>query len=216
MASQLVECPQCQAPLGPLDGRRFCCCEYCGVRFVVEHPVGQPPRLVRFESLLRTPTVPTVLQGAAQRLADLELSLVDAEDEVECKEAELAEAQSAYWQMRVSLQRRVAPTQNATYVAGLLAALAAFATGFMFDPADRIPGAVAAILLAATAWAFHREWQETEARGQGDCDEARAAVEEAQASLQAAQARWEDQRLERELLQQQLVVARQHGWAGAP
>jgi hypothetical protein len=32
----------------------------------------------------------------------------------------------------------------------------------------------------ARGWAvIHREWQETEARGQGDCEEARAVVKEA-------------------------------------
>lgn len=213
MASQPIACPQCQAPLGPLSGRRFCRCDYCGCKFAVELPDGESPRLARFESVLSATAGPTVLRDAQQRLADLELTLADAEDDVEGKEAELAACTSAYWRTRFDLQRLVAPTQNSTYVAGLLAAVAVFGALFMFDRPDRLAGLVAAVLLAATAWAFHREWQDKEAQGQGEYEEATLAIHEAQDELQSALACLEDACLERDLLQQQVVAAQ--GRAGA-
>lgn len=207
MTSQLVECPQCQAPLSLTPGRKFCQCPYCGSKFAIELPDGQSPRLARFDAVLSTPAGKAVLRDARERLSELELTLADAEDEVEWKQAELAEAKSFYWQTRVNLQRLIAPLQNTTYVAGLLAALAAFAALFVFRRSERLPGAAIAVLLALTAWAFHCEWQEAQGLGQGECEEARVAIGEAEGELQSALARQEDQSLERELLQRQVLPA---------
>jgi hypothetical protein len=215
MPAQLTECPQCQAPLSLTPDRRFCQCAYCGCKFAVELSDGTPPQLTRFESLLSTPASETVAQDAEQRLADLELSVADAEDDVDCRQAELQDTRSAYWRTRFNLQRLVAPLQNTTYVAGLFAALAAFATLFVFKRPERLPGALIAVLLAATAWAFHREWQEGELDGQGDCEEAKEAVEDAQSALRSALAHLEDQTLEREFLQRQVLASSSQGVASA-
>ena len=208
MAAQPIECPQCQAPLNVSPGRKFCQCAYCGCKFAVELADGRPLQLSRFESLLSAAAGKTRLHEAEQRLADLELALADAEDDVECKQADLADMKAAYWLTRLNLQRLVTPLQNRTYLAGLLAALAAFLTLFVFKRPERLPGVVTALLLAVTGWAFHREWQDTEAQGQGDIEEDRAAICEAEAMLHNAQARLEDQTLERELVQRQILEVR--------
>jgi uncharacterized coiled-coil protein SlyX len=213
MPSQLIECPQCQAPLILTPGRRFCQCAYCGCKFAIQLPDGRSPQLARFESVLSTPAGETTVHDAEQRLGDLELTLADAEDDVECKQAELAELKSAYWRTRVDLQRLFAPLQNTTYVAGLLAAVAAFATLFVFKRPERFPGAAIAVLLAVAGWAFHREWQEEELQGQGDCEEAKASVKDAQGELHSALARLEDETLEREFLQRQILPSHSHGGA---
>jgi hypothetical protein len=211
MPSQLTECPQCQAPLSLTPDRRFCQCAYCGSKFAIELREGASPRLERFESLLSTLAEETVAQDAQQRLADLEVTVADAEDDVESKQAELQDAKSAYWRTRFDLQRLVAPLQNTTYLAGLFAALAAFATLFVFKRPERLPGALIAVLLAATAWAFHREWQEGELDGQGDCEEAKTAVQDAQTALHSALARLEEQTLEQEFLQRQVLASSSQG-----
>ena len=202
MTAQLVECPQCQAPLALKPAQGFCQCAYCGVRFAVEPVDGQSPRLSRWEPPLSASP-------------DLELTLADAEDDVDYKRVELAEARAAYWQARIELQRLVAPLQNITYLAGLLALLAAFVTLFVFIPAQRIPGAASALLLAVTGWAFHREWQDAEAEGQAEVREAREAVREAQAGLNNALAHLQDVGLEPELLRKQLLAAQTAPPAGA-
>jgi hypothetical protein len=154
-----------------------------------------------------------MVHDAEQRLGDLELTLADAEDDVEGKQAELNGVKDAYWQTRVGLQRLIAPLQNTTYVAGLLAAVAAFATLFVFRRPERFPGAAVAVLLAVAGWAFHREWQEEELQGQGDCEEAKASVKDAQGELHSALARLEDETLEREFLQRQILPSHSHGSA---
>jgi uncharacterized coiled-coil protein SlyX len=215
MPSQVIECPQCQAPLSLTPGRRFCQCAYCGVKFAIQHPDGRSPRLARFESVLSTPAGQVTLRDAERRLADLELTVADAEDDVDCKQAELAESKSSYWRTRLDLQRLVAPLQNTTYFAGLLAALAAFAALFVFKRPERLPGAVIAVLSAVAGWAFHREWRETEVEGQGDCDEAKAAVRDAEGQLHSASAHLEDQILERQFVQRQILASQSQGGAGA-
>jgi uncharacterized coiled-coil protein SlyX len=216
MASQLIACPQCQAPLSLTPGRRFCQCTYCGSKFAIELPDSDSPRLARFESVFGAPTGRTMAPDAEQRLADLELTLADAEDDVECKQAELADRKAAYWRTRVNLQRLVAPMQNTTYVAGLLAAVAAFATLFVFKRPERLPGTLIAVLLAVTAWAFYREWQGAELQGQPDCEEARSDVKEAEGELKGALARVEDETLEREFLQRQVIASTSRRAASAP
>jgi hypothetical protein len=208
MAAQPIECPQCQAPLNVSPGRKFCQCAYCGGKFAVELAADQSLHLARFESLLSATAGKTRLHEAEQRLADLELSVADAEDDVECKQADLSDKKSAYWLTQLNLQRLVSPVQNRTYLAGLFAALAAFLTLFVFKHPERLPGLAAATLLAVTGWAFHREWQDTEAEGQSDLEEDRAAIQEAEALLHDAQARLEDQALERELIQRQVLEVR--------
>jgi uncharacterized coiled-coil protein SlyX len=184
------------------------------VKFAIQLRDGRLPRLARFESLLSAGAGQTTLRDAQQRLAHLELTLADAEDDVECKQAELAESRSAYWRTRFSLQRLVAPLQNTTYIAGLLAALAAFAALFVFKRPERLPGVAIAVLFAVTGWAFHREWQEAEAQERGESDEAKAAVKDAERELQGSMARLEDQTLEREFVQRQMRASRSHGGAG--
>jgi len=206
MTSQLVECLQCQAPLRLLSDQRFCQCEYCGTKFVVALAQDRAPRLSTFTSVVSAADDDAALCHAQQRRADLELALADAEDEVEYRQAELEDSRADYWRTRVNLQRLVAPLQNTTYLAGLLAAFAAFATLFVFRRVERLPGAAIAALLAGTGWAFHREWRETEGEGQSECQEAREAIAEAQAELDHARAQLQNGRLEQELLQQQLTA----------
>ncbi len=215
MAAQPIECPQCQAPLNVSPGRKFCRCAYCGGKFAVGLKDDQSLQLARLDSLLAAGAGKVRLHEAEQRLADLELSVADAEDDLECKQADLADMKSACWLTRLNLQRLVAPVQNRTYLAGLFAALAAFLTLFAFKHAERLPGLAAAVLLALTARAYHCEWQDTEAAGQEDLEEDRAAVREAEAMLLQAQARLEDETLERELVQRQILEVRSHQRARA-
>jgi len=215
MAAQPVECPQCQAPLNVSPGRKFCQCAYCGGKFVVGLAEDQTLQLARFESVLSTIAGRTKLHEAEQRLADLELSVADAEDDVECKEADLSDRKSAYWLTRLNRQRLAAPMQNRTYLAGLCAALAVFLTLFVFQRPERLPGLAAAALLALTGGAFHREWQDIEEQGQGDLEEDRAAIAEAEGMLHNAQTRLEEETLERELVQRQILDVRSHQRARA-
>ena len=216
MTSQPVQCPQCDAPLTLMPGQRFVQCAYCGGKFAIDLAPDQAPRLTPFEPTPSAPAAAAAAHDAPPRHAELELTLADAEDDVDYQQAELAAAKSAYWRARVDLQRLVAPLQNTTYLAGLLAMLAAFATLFAFSTAQRLPGAVIALLLAATGWAFHREWQEEEVAGQSACREAREAVREAQAGLNNAWARMDNLGLEPELLQQQILATQARPAATGP
>lgn len=212
--AQSAECPQCQAPLTLMPERRLCQCAFCGSTFVVQLAEGATPRLVRFESVRSAAAAEAPLRNAQERLADVEMALADVEDEVESTRIELEDAQSAYQRARAGLVAAIAPWQNTTYVAGLLAALAGFAALFVFKGSQRLPGAVIAALLAATGWAFHHEWQHTEGRAQAACQAARDAVAAAQAELGSAAARLEDGLLERELLQVQMLPARAEAASG--
>ena len=111
---QAIECPQCKAPLSLAAGRRHCQCAYCGSKFVVDGSGGESPHLTRFESIVATALDGAAAQDAYQRLADVEIAIADAEDEVELKRAELAQAKSAYLETRAQVQKAIAPAQNPT------------------------------------------------------------------------------------------------------
>jgi uncharacterized coiled-coil protein SlyX len=207
MTSESVPCPQCQAPLTLVPERKFCQCVYCGAKFAIHLPDGRTPRLEYLDAVLSTPAGKTVLRDAQDRLADLEMTLADAEDDVETTRVELEDAKSAYQEMRARLRAAIAPLQNMTYVAGLLAVLAAFAALFVFKRPQRIPGGVIAVLLAATGWAWHREWQDNEGHAKAAGEVARDAMDDAEVELRVALARLEDGILERDLLQQHILPA---------
>lgn len=205
MTAQLLECPQCQAPLGIEQGRRYCQCAYCGSRFKIEQQDEERPRLLRFETLLQTAADDAVLSEAPQRLADLEIAVADAEDEVEFRRFELDQARSNYREELLRLQRAMSPVQNGTYSAGLLAAVALFATLFALRGPDRLAGLIIAILLVLTAAAFYREWQDVRRGQREDLQEAKEAIAAAKEALRQAEGQFEDVRLERELLQRLLL-----------
>lgn len=167
------------------------------------------PHPVRFEAVLARNVNPLPLEDVEQRLAELELAIMDAEENVEAKRAELAEARSVCREAIAEIQRGIAPVQMGTYAAGLLATVAWFLVVFVLSGSQWYAGLIIAILLLFAAWGFYREWQDAERCAQRELGEFREAIEEAKKSLAQAIAHLEDSALEKELWQRRAAICRQ-------
>lgn len=167
------------------------------------------PHPVRFEAILARTVDQARLEDVEQRLAELELAIVDAEEDVETKRAELAEARKVYRETIAEVLKGIEPMQWGTYAAGLLATISWFLVAFVLSGAQWYAGLVIAILLLFTAWGFYREWQDAERRGRDELREFREAIEEAKAALNQATARLEDLALEQELWQRRAIICQQ-------
>lgn len=209
ITTQRVDCPQCSAPLLISAERQSCQCAYCGSKFVVERAGTGEPHPVRFEAVLSRTVEPVPLEEVEQHLAELELAITDAEEGVEARMAELAEAKAVYREAITEVQKSIAPMQNGTYAAGLLATIAWFLVIFVLAGTQWYAGLAIAILLLFAAWGFHREWQSTQHRAQGELRELRETIEETKAALNQALACVEDFTLEQELWQRRLMICQQ-------
>lgn len=213
MASEMtlenVYCPQCSAPMGIPAGRRYCQCDYCGSKFVLEGLEMGMPHPVRFEAILARSVDQLPLEDVEQRLAELDLAIVDAEEEVEAKRAELAEARSVCREAIAEVQKGITPVQMGTYAAGLLATVSWFLVIFVLSGSQWYAGLVIAVLLLFATWGFYREWQDAERRGRDELHEFREVIEEAKAALNQAMARLEDLALEQELWQRRAIICQQ-------
>ncbi|MBC7233805.1 MAG: hypothetical protein H5T68_11270 [Chloroflexi bacterium] len=209
MTSQNMLCPQCAAPMGIPAGRKYCQCEYCGSKFVLEGLEMGAPHPVRFEAVLARTAEQMPLEEVEKHLAELELAIVDAEEEVEAKQAELAEARKVYRETIAEVQKGIEPVQVGTYAAGLLATVSWFLVVFVLGGSQWYAGLIIAMLLLFVAWGFYREWQEAERRGQGELREFREVIEEAKAAVDQAVARLADYTLEKELWQKRAIICQQ-------
>lgn len=152
---------------------------------------------------------PLRLEEVEQHLVELDEALTNAEEEVETRKVELREARSVYRETVAEVQKRIAPMQNGTYAAGLLATVAWLLVVFVLAGTQWYAGLAIAILLLFAAWGFHREWQDSEQRAQEELREFKEAIEEAKAALNQALARVEDCTLEQELWQRRLLICQQ-------
>ena len=209
MTAQTVPCPQCQGALILERNRRYVQCTFCGSRFVLTAGPSESPQLTRFE----TTESGISIEQVEQRLAAVEQEITETEEEAQQSHSDVASATSAYWRGRLGLQRVIAPSQNATYLAGLLTLAAGFLALFAFRGSDRLVAAVIALLLALVAWGLHREWRDEEKLGEGDLLEATMAIEEAESSHRTVQAHLEDLNLERSLFRERIQALQ--GGAGS-
>jgi hypothetical protein len=216
MTSRAVDCLQCGAPLALADGQRHCQCAHCASKFVVDWSDGEVPRFVGFESLLARGLDKAAAKVTEERLTELDRLIPEAEEQVLASREDLEEARLTYRARRADAQTLIEPPQNWTYVAGLLALVAWFLVWFVLENMAWYVLLLIAILLIFVTWAFYRRWQDAELWTQSQLQEVRRTAEQAEADLNEASARLEDQTLERELHQMEVASYRQEDEPPSP
>lgn len=182
MTDQVLSCLQCQGEVRFAASRRFVQCASCGTTFVIQRDESGQASL----HLPALASGETVTADAAERAARLAPLILDAQEEVQLRQAEVDATTTAYWRGRLGLQRVIAGSQNLTYLSGLLSAVAAFLALFVLQSEERVYGAAIALLVALVAWALHREWRDEEKLGQADLAGSSAAVTEARAAFDSS------------------------------
>lgn len=205
MTQKPVHCPQCDAPFALATGQRHCRCPYCGSRFVVDWSDPEALDFTNFEAVLNAAANGHVFQAADQRLAELEVAIADAEDEVESRRELVRRAEAAYGQTILEAQHAITLPQARTLVVGLAAALVWFLVVFVLENVAWYVGLVVGVGLVLLAADSHRVWQRTEEQGRRRMRDARQTIELAQAGLVESQAHLEDRALECELCQRQVA-----------
>ncbi len=196
MTELTVPCPQCQSPMIFESARRFVKCTSCGGCFAVRDGPPAQGSPVAAVALTR----PNITQTEArQRLDDLSLEIAEAEEEAQLKQADVDATTTAYWRGRLGLQKVIAPSQNRTYLSGILAAGAAFLSLFFLDGAERLYGSVIAIIAVMITGGFHREWRGEETRGQSDLSGSFLSIDEARVGFETAADRLADLNCEQAL-----------------
>ena len=208
MTSKAVDCPQCGAPLALAAGQRHCQCAHCASKFVVDWSDAEVPQFMRFESIVAKGLDMASAQVTEERLTELGRLITEAEEEVLASGEGLEEAKLAYQARRAEAQGVTEPPQNRTYMAGLLALVAWFLVWFALEDIEWYVTLAIAILLIFVTWAFYRRWQDAEVWTQGQLQQVRRTVEEAEADVSEASARLEDCTLERELRQMEVASYR--------
>ena len=180
-------CPQCKEQVSFAGSRRFVQCSSCGCHSVIlRDEAGR--------AVLELPgtAISTETSIHLESADELTLQIADAKEEVQLRQAEVDATTTAYWRGRLGLQRVIASSQSATYLSGLLSAVAAFLAVFSQPPAERLFFAAVAVLLGLVGWALHREWRDEERLGQGDLAGSLAAVKEARVAYDATMNRLQD------------------------
>jgi DNA-directed RNA polymerase subunit RPC12/RpoP len=199
MTSQTVYCPQCDAPVPLASGQRHSQCTHCGSRFVVDWPNADAPQFTRFESVVERGLNRASAQVTGERLTELNSVIAEVEERVLAGRAQLGDAKLQYRAKSVQVQSVIAPPQNWTYVAGLLALVVWFLVWFVLEGTRWYVSLVIAIVLVLVTWISYRSWQGAEAWAESELHEVKQAIERAGADLGEASALLEDYTLEREL-----------------
>jgi hypothetical protein len=199
MTSQTVNCPQCDAPVSLAAGQRHSQCAHCGSRYVVDWPDVDAPQFTRFESALQRGLNGGSVRAAEERLTVLDSAIAEVEERVLLDRAQLQDAKAAHRAKSAQVQRVIAPPQNWTYVAGLLALVVWFLVWFVLEGTRWYLSLLIAIVLVLITWISYRRWQGAEAWAQGELQDVKQAIERAGADLIEASALLEDYTLEREL-----------------
>lgn len=212
MTSQTGNCPQCDAPVPLAAGQRHSQCAHCGSRYVVDWPNADAPQFTRFESVLERGLNRGSVEGTEERLTELDSAIAEAEERVLADRALLEETKSTYRARNVQVQRVIAPPQNWTYAAGLLALVVWFLVWFVLEGTRWYVSLLIAMVLLLVTWISYRRWQGAEAWAQGELREIEQTIERAGADLVEASALLEDYTLERELREMEVSS---YGRAGA-
>ena len=159
----------------------------------------------RFESVLGAAADGRVFQAAGQRLAELEVAIADAEDEVESRQEQVRRAEAAYGQTVLEAHHAITLPQARALAIGLVAALVWFLVAFVLENIAWYVGLVVGVGLILLTADSHRMWQRIEEQGRRRMRDAHQTIELAQAGLVESRAHLEDRALERELCQGQVA-----------
>ncbi len=208
MITRSVKCPECDAPIRVGPAQRHCECVNCGDKYVVAMSDSQQPQLTRFEALIAQGLNGVPVQEAERRLNELDLAIAEAETIVETRHVQLDAAQEAYRARRVEVQKTIAPSQNWTYVTGLVAVVAWFLVWFVLEGTGWLLALGVGIAGLVLSWAFHSRWLAAESRAAQELSLVRKGIEAAEAELSEAYLQLDDRVLERELRQRELAGVR--------
>lgn len=162
------------------------------------------PQLTNFAAVLEAGVDQTLFEAVNQRLAELEVAIADAEDEVEINRERLRRAQAAYQQSAVQAQKAVVSPQNWTLALGLLTGVVLFLVVFVLEKAAWYFALALAIMLSLWTARSYQRWQRIESQARAQLRDSRQAIEQAEALLSESLARREDRALEQELRQKQV------------
>jgi len=200
MAWRTVTCPECAAPIRLGRAQRHCECVNCGSKYAVGLAHSEP-LLTSFEELIAQGVEELPVQEVERRLNELDATIAQAESAVAGKHAQLESARMAYQARRVQVQQAVAPSQNRTYFAGLVAAVAWFLAWFVVDGFAWLLAVGLGTAGLLLGWGFHSKWLGAEWWGKGELHRLQERIDASEAELSEAYLQLEDCVLERELRQ---------------